>query len=555
LPDDEKASSGKAVPADDLPDDERPPTVGEQIAGGAKQLGVAGARLLAHGAINIAAFIPDMAAGSANEIISKLPKGAQDWMGGYEEMPSSFFNRMLDQYLPGEKGAGAAEEVGGAIIGGAPGMEKEIARLGSTAAEKFLAKGGGKAAESTGVRGFKPEETAPERTEITTKAAEDASIHGYNLSPAYIGGRISKDVQTVSGGPKVHAIMSKDNEPVTDNIAKHALGQPKSAELSPELFQRLKNAAYEKYAAVRKLGKISSSDEFEAEVKAAGSPFYDQVPGVGKKMRYQKVADEKALYMDLPEFDSNWAVSQISGLRADSGLNLKSTHPEDRALGFVQRQIANALENRLEKAITEGYTSRHVTGLGFADQKRLVADFKEARRQLAIIHVVEDSMGPGGHVRASDFAKLADAGVPLSEPLMAIARTAKNFPKDVQLVTEKGETGDFSAIDFLLGGTGAVSGHAALVGLGVSRAVSRSTLRTEAVQKEMIRNLRAKPGPIKKAAGKAYDATKATAKPLVKAGVRGGVLRGGEARMESTDEDARKKALASSPDLGQSPPL
>ena len=125
LPDDEKASSGKAVPADDLPDDERPPTVGEQIVGGAKQLGNAGVRLAGRTAINIAAFVPDLAASIYNAGESLLPKGAQDWLGGREEMPSSFFNRLLDQYTtpPSTTGGKIAEEVGSMVGAGLPGAE------------------------------------------------------------------------------------------------------------------------------------------------------------------------------------------------------------------------------------------------------------------------------------------------------------------------------------------------------------------------------------------------------------------------------------------------
>jgi len=68
--------------------------------------------------------------------------------------------------------------------------------------------------------------------------------------------------------------------------------------------------------------------------------------------------------------------------------------------------------------------------------------------------------------------------------------TARNFKKDVQSVSTTGETGEFSAIDYLLGGSGMVSGHPKITGLILARPVSRWALGTETVQRKMLKNMR-----------------------------------------------------------------
>jgi hypothetical protein len=169
-------------------------------------------------------------------------------------------------------------------------------------------------------------------------------------------------------------------------------------------------------------------------------------------------------------------------LRNLSRQNLKQYNPAANALGYTQREIANALENQIMRAAQR-------TG-----NPALIDELRAARVQLSKIAAVEDSVGAGGHVRADDLRRMLDANVPLTGNLKTIAETAKNFPKAVQQTTKQGESGVFSAVDYLLGGTGLLEGHPGIAALSVARPLRRWALGTGPVQRSMIGGMR-KTGP------------------------------------------------------------
>jgi hypothetical protein len=276
-------------------------------------------------------------------------------------------------------------------------------------------------------------------------------------------------------------------------------------ELTPEVFERLKDEAYKPYASVRQLGRMPVDDQYVIDIRRAGGRFADRGQDFGGH-RFESIGKEKEGYLNATEFDAGGALDEIRQLRVMSRQNLATYNPEANALGYTQRQIADALENRID---------RYATANGMTD---LVKQLRAARMQLAKISNVEDAIGAGGHVRANDLKRLLDKGVPLSDSLRTIAETATNFPKAVQDIAKKGETGAWSAVDYLLGGSGLVTGHPAVAALSVARPVSRYALRSEAAQKAMISDLRRKPG----VAGKAAATTARAAASAVPSAAKGG---------------------------------
>lgn len=434
-----------------------------------------GARMLGKGAINTLFFIPDMATMAVNAI------PGDSVLGPKVEMPSSYWNKKLDALIkpPDSKLARGVEEVGGMMTsGGLAGLVK-----------------GTEKAALRGVRALEPP-VPQELNRVTTRAAEEAHTAGYNLPPKYIGGPVRRQLQTIGGGPKVDMEVAKDNLEVTDRLAKLSLGLHPSEELNPENLNRLKEDAYKEYEAVRKLGMMPADEKFDAAVKAAGGRFAERGASYGGGHRYASITTEKAPYLSTTEVDAGETLDEVRALRKASAANLKNYNPEANALGVTQREIAKAMEDRIE---------RYATSTG---QTQLVAHLKEARTQLAKIYNVEDAIGAGGHVNAIDLKRLMDAGVPLSDGLKTIAETAKHFPHAVRNVAEKGETGTWSAIDYLLGGTGLVAGHPVVSTLALARPIMRASITGEGAQRAMIANLRKKPGMLSKAAGKAIEATR-----------------------------------------------
>jgi hypothetical protein len=452
-------------------------------------------RSLAKGAIGVIDFIPDMLTYAYNATQGDDDKSKL-------EMPSSYLNRKLDEHLtpPDSDEMKASEEVTGALAaGGATGL----AQAGKATAP--LVKKGIEAA------------TKP-LTRVATRAAEEAHIAGIKLPPSYIGGPALKTVQEVSGGPKLDLEFSKQNAPEIDRLAKLSLGLHPEQELDEATFQTLKDEAYKPYEQVRTLGMIPVDPQYTKDIMEAGGRFASRgksfVGADESTTRFPEIAGEKAPYLQT-HFDAGEALDEMRMLRKLSRDNLKNYNPGANALGMTQREISNALENQIDRYATK-------TG-----QDGLVDELRGARTQLAKIAAVEDSMGTGGHVRAADFKRMLDKGMPLTDSLKTIAETAKHFPRAVQELTA-GDKGVFSAVDYLFGGSGIVTGHPAVAGASMARPLSRWALKSEGVQKSMMSNLHKTPSKAGTATRKVAGDVGKTLKKGAGAAARGGTMLGSE---------------------------
>lgn len=474
---------------------------------GAYDVPTAVARSVGKAAIGIVDFIPDMLTYAYNAMpaVSAKEKLA---------LPSSYLNKLLDEQLtpPRTKAGAISEEVSGAMMAGGAQGAVTLGR----AAIPLVKKG--------------VEAVAKPLTRVATRAAEEAHVAGIKLPPSYIGGPVRKSMQEMSGGPKLDKEFSKENASRIDDLAKLSLGLHPEVELSEATFDTLKAEAYKPYEKIRALGVLPADGQFIKDVMGAGGRFADREASFGGS-RFESIAKEKQPYYQ-EKFDASHALDEIRQLRKLSRDNLKQYNPEANALGMTQREIANALENRID---------RYATEIGKAD---LVKELRNARTQLAKISAVEDSMGAGGHVRAADFARMKDKGMPLTDSLNTIAVTAQYFPRAVQELTH-GEQGTFSAVDYLLGGSGILSGNPAVAVPVLARPLSRWILKTESAQKAMISDLRKTPSKSGIEARKVASEAGKTVKAATKAGAKGGILLGSEEladQMEGQDPDLKQLA-------------
>lgn len=467
-------------------------------------------RAVGKAAIGIIDFIPDLLtyAYNAAPLTDKKSK---------LELPSSYLNRKLDEQLtpPQTTSQKVGEEVSAAMIGGAKGAVE----LGGAALPGI----------KRGVQGAT--EAIRKLSRVETRAAEEAHLAGIDLPPSYIGGEVRKSLQTVAGGPKLDKEFSKTNAPRIDNLAKLALGLHPQEELVPETFKLLKEDAYKPYEKMRALGDIppDPTGQYLKDIAAAGGRHADRGASFGGS-RFPEITAEKAPYLK-ENFNANDAVDEIRVLRDNAKGNLRDYNPAANALGLTQREIANALENRLD---------RHASEAGLPD---LLQEFRAARTQLAKIANVEDSIGAGGHVRAADFAKMLDNGMPLTDSLKTIGETAKHFPRAVQELTH-GDAGSFSAVDYLLGSTGIVSGNPAVALPIIGRPISRWALKTEGTQKAMISALRKEPSKAGKAVGEVAGEVGKTVKAGAKAAARGGAILGTEDIEDYVNRDTDLEQLS-----------
>jgi hypothetical protein len=448
LPADLRRGSG-AVPQEQLPQDLRQQKTPKTDPNAGKLGGVAGAvtRMGVEGVMGALTFVPDI----VTDVVNLVPESV---LGPKTRSLGDRWESILDKYVakPETTAGKVGEFAGSALLGG--GIAHAV-----TKALKPLAK-----------HAF---------NKITTRAAEEVSKAGYKLSPSYIGGDISRTVQSMSGGPKFQKSLSAVNERVSDRLAAAELGYHGDIDMSPEFFEDVKAEAYVPYEEARALGVATPSEEFFGAIRSAGSRFATLGKSFGGKSRWKSVDDAKAPYLGAKTLDANDLVDEMKNLRAMSNANFKvrgAGADEARALAYTQREMATAMEKQLDR----------MAGSDAKLSERLTA----SRKQLSKIMLVEDSLGAGGHVRASDILRAQKAGAQLTGGLKTIATMAEHFKNDVQQVSKYGESGEFSVIDYLVGGSGLISGHPGTFGLVVARPLARHTLGTKRVQKSMLKGMK-----------------------------------------------------------------
>lgn len=297
------------------------------------------------------------------------------------------------------------------------------------------------------------------------QAAQQA---GFKLTPEQVGNApIGRAVQSLSGSAKLERSMSKANAATVNDLAAQEIGV--TGPLTPMALEKARAPANEVYRAVSQTGKINTDAQFASDIagvanRTGGGSFGFDVPPAIERL--------KQGYGDVKSFDSADAVSKVRQLRADAVKNIKAINqPEQNALGYAQKGIADAIENQLE---------RHLQGQG---NGILFSAFRNARVQLAKIHSVEDAL-QGTNVSARSLAKQLDRGVPLSGNLKTIAEAASSFDRSFQDISKLRDSGPFGVLDL---GYGAAAGlaHPAALSAVLARPLARAALASRPYQKAL----------------------------------------------------------------------
>lgn len=306
------------------------------------------------------------------------------------------------------------------------------------------------------------------------KAATEA---GFKLTPEQAGGApVGSAIQSLAGSAKLERSISKKNAATANDLAAQDIGV--SGPLTPSNIKNAKVAPNAVYDSVSKAGQVKTDAEFASDVagvanRTGGGSFAFDVPPAVDRL--------KAGYGSVQSFDAADAVSKVRQLRADATKNIKALNaPEQNALGYAQKNIADAIENQLE---------RHLEANGSTG---LMDEFRQARQQLAKIHSVEAAM-KGTDVSAKSLGKQLDRGVPLSGNLRTIATAANNFDRSFQDVSKIRDSGPFGVLDL---GYGAAAGlaHPLALSAVLARPLARAALASGPYQRTLSTPLRLPPG-------------------------------------------------------------
>lgn len=246
--------------------------------------------------------------------------------------------------------------------------------------------------------------------DTTIKEALDV---GYKIPPAATNPSfMNKTLESFAGKANIGQSLSADNQEITNNLAKKALGLPESVSLSDEVLGGIRQQA----------GKA-----------------------------YQQIADlDPSLAQDIDKL-------KIAKNEANAYYKLygRSAHPEDLKKAQNLREQANKIETWIEEAV-QNY-----------GQPQLLQNLRDARQQIAKSYEVENALNNAtGNVSARSLAKSFNKDAPLSGELATIGKFGAAFPKYTQPVEQMGTVGASKAkamMAALLGGGGlAAAGPAGL---------------------------------------------------------------------------------------------
>lgn len=318
-------------------------------------------------------------------------------------------------------------------------------------------------------------EPVNEVSDATLKASTDA---GYVVPPSgQNAGVIPRVMEGISGKAKTEQAAVLKNQPVTDSLARKALGIPDGTPLTPEVTQLvIRKAVNDGYDPVKNAGEISTDANFGKDL----SDLYDKYQGAASSFP-GAVKDDVKKVLDgykVAKFDAGDAIKAIRSLRDDANANFTKG---DSDLANTQKGIAKAIENQIERGLKSSG----------AEGEKMLDDFRAARKLIAKAYTVEEAIKEGsGSVNAARLAARVQAGKPMDGELKTIGDFANNYSKIARL-PQGGDANPFTVLDAAIGsagaGAGIATGNPLLTALPLARVGARSAILSPSMQKAMSR--------------------------------------------------------------------
>lgn len=307
------------------------------------------------------------------------------------------------------------------------------------------------------------------------KAGADA---GYVIPPADMNpGMLTEALSGLSGKIKTAQVASARNQPVTDTLARKAIGLNAGDDLTNDVLQGIRNQAAQAYAPVKNAGTVTADKQFLSALDNIASTYQ----GAAKSFPGLKNDGVGDLIASLKQqqFDAGSAIDATKVLREMAD---KAYRSGDKGMGKAAKQASNEIEGMLE---------RHLTAQGNTEA---LAAFQEARKLIAKTYTVQKALNEQtGNVSAQALAKDLAKGRPLSGDLLTVAQMGQAFPKATQALKEAPKA--TSPLDFAVAAmTGAATANPLALATIGARPMARSLLLSPAMQKAALQPQAVTPG-------------------------------------------------------------
>jgi len=255
-----------------------------------------------------------------------------------------------------------------------------------------------------------------QRNAVRDLTIRQAQAEGYLVTP----GSITPNTQNVlleriAGKTRTQQEMSVSNQQTTDRLSRRAVGIGENDPLTRANMQQIRRDEYQRgYEPLNRIGAVPTDPQFNTaldDVLAAytgpGQSFPGAIP--------QPVLNLVNSYR-VGQFNSADAIGATRTLREQARANIRAGG-DNASVGLAQRAISNALEDQIERQLTQA---------GNPNTQAMLDQFRASRQRMAISHSVEDAIVEGGgSVNARTLANdLQTRGRYFSGDLDLIARFA-----------------------------------------------------------------------------------------------------------------------------------
>ena len=291
-----------------------------------------------------------------------------------------------------------------------------------------------------------------------TPNEQQATNAGYKLPPATMANPsvLSKVLGGWSGKIKSQQAASTANQEVTTGIAKQDLGLPDDSTLDDSTFDSIRGTAGQAYQAVKSaIPTINVDEQFQTDAATLGqlnSELAKEFPELVKNDDISSLAESLA---NKTSFSTTAGMDAVKTLRASATKLIGAQgDPQKNALGFAQRQAADAIDSLIERNLSNPQPQYKITTSGTfvmpgPDTSQLVPAYKAARQLIAKSYDVQAATNPAtGDVSASKIAQIAQRR-PIGGGLQTVADMANAFPKAVQSPAKFGGTEPLSVLDLM----------------------------------------------------------------------------------------------------------
>jgi len=299
-----------------------------------------------------------------------------------------------------------------------------------------------------------------------------ARAAGYVIPPTQAKpSLVNRALEGFSGKITTAQNASAKNQVISNELARNAIG---AADLTPAGLQQVRQQANAAYDVLGQSAPFQADQTFLTALDKAGAnstAMRNNFPELINNEVDKLVEGLKS----RPQFDAQPTIEAIKQFRADAGVNKAAMDPAKRALGKAQNGIASALEDLIDRNLTQ-----------VGDTTTLDA-YRAARQTLAKTYDIEKALNPAtGNVDAAKLAQALKKGRPLSGELKTIAEFANAFPKAAQTVERMGSLPGISPLDFgALGTASAITANPALMAGVVARPAARAATLSNFVQNRL----------------------------------------------------------------------